>query len=82
VQAAEPPAGSKGGLAAIGGWLAVNLGPAALRSVVHRIAGWATQNDKTVEIRLGEDVLKVTGVSQDQQDRLINEWLNRQAASA
>jgi hypothetical protein len=85
IAAAEPvygdaPVGSKGALAAVGGWLVVNLGPAALRSVVRRLVAWAAHNDRTVEISVAGDVLKVTGVNEEQQNRLIDEWLTRQAA--
>ena len=78
----EAPDASKGALAAIGGWLVVTLGPASLRSVVQRAVSWATQNNSSVEISLGGDVLKVTGIDQEQQKRLIDEWLARQSASA
>ena len=87
VRAAEPmlearaPDSSKGALAAVGGWLVVTLGPEALRTVIHRVAAWATRTNSTVEISLGGDVLKVTGLDRDQQNLLINEWLNRQAAA-
>jgi hypothetical protein len=78
----EVPEDSKALLAAVGGWLAVNLGKEALRSVVERVAAWATRNGNSVELSLGGDVLKLTGVSRDQQERLIDEWLARKAASA
>lgn len=87
VRAAEPlleenaPESSKGALAAVGGWLAVTLGAEALRLVVNRVVSWAARSNSTVEISLGGDVLKVTGLDRDQQNRLIDEWLARQAAS-
>jgi hypothetical protein len=80
VSSNNAPPGSKGAVAAVGGWLAVNLGPAALRGVVGRLVAWATANGRTVEISVAGDVLKVTGINEDQQNRLIDEWLTRQAA--
>ncbi len=76
----EAPESSKGGLAIVAGWLTVNLGPAALRSVIQRVAAWSSQNNRTVEISLGGDVLKLSGISPEQQSRLIDEWLTRHGA--
>ena len=75
----DAPEDSKGVLELVAGWLAVNLGPEALRVVVSRVAGWAARNDRTVEVTMAGDVLKLTGVTSQQQDRLIDEWLARQA---
>jgi hypothetical protein len=82
VRSGEAPAGNKGGLAVVAGWLAVNLGPSALNLVVERVAAWAKRNNHTVEISLGGDVLKVAGASQDQQERLIDAFIARHTASA
>ena len=78
----EMPDGSKGGLAEVAGWLAINLGPAALRVIVNRVVTWATQSGNSVEISIGGDVLKVSGVSDIQQERLIDDWLARHPAIA
>jgi hypothetical protein len=77
----QAPDQAKGAVAAVAGWLTVNLGREALRAVVGRVAAWAARSNSTVEITLGGDVLKVTGVSPDQQNRLIDEWIRRQASS-
>ena len=83
VSAVEPvtegptPDGSKGVVAAVAGWLAVKLGPEALRVVIDRITSWASRSNTSVELSLGGDVLKVTGVSRAQQDRLIEDWISR-----
>ena len=83
VSAVEPvtegpaPGGSKGAVATVAGWLAVRLGPEALRMVVSRIVAWASRSNASVEVSLGGDVLKVTGVSRAQQDRLIEDWISR-----
>lgn len=78
VTAAGAPEQSKGALAVVAGWLSVNLGREALRAVVSRIGAWAAQSHSTVEVSLGGDVLKLTGASRDQQNRVIDEWLRRQ----
>ena len=73
----QPPESSKGIAAVIGGWLAVNLGREALRAVVARVTAWATQANLTVELSVGGDVLKVSGISREQQNRLIDDWIDR-----
>lgn len=77
----EPPANSKG-LASAGSWLVVHLGPAALRSVVRTIAEWATRNNKSVELTVGGDSLKVHGATREQVDRALDEWFSRHPAGA
>jgi hypothetical protein len=78
----KAPDHSKGAVAAVGGWLAVNLGREALRVVVSRIVAWASRSNSTIEIIHGTDVLRVTAVSQEQQNRLIDDWIRRQATIA
>jgi hypothetical protein len=44
---------------------------------------FAAQQDRTVEIRVSEhDVLKLTGVTSAQQDKIIDEWIARHSAGA
>ena len=52
------PPGAKG-VAAIAGWLAVQLGPEALRAVLAKVANWVTRNDRVVEVNYGGDALKL-----------------------
>ena len=73
--------GAKSALAVVSGWLVVNLGREMLRSVAERLGAWAAKNNRTVEVTLGGDTLKVTGIAREQQDRLIDEWLERHAAT-
>jgi hypothetical protein len=87
VAAADPmtaehgPEDAKGALAEIGGWLAVHLGPATLRGVVSTLAAWAGRNNKTVEISFGDgDLLKLSGVTASQQEKIIDEWIARHAS--
>lgn len=75
------PAGAKG-VSAVAGWLAVQLGPEALRSVLAKLADWAARNDRGVEVTYGGDTLKLTRASREQQDKIINDWLARHPAGA
>ncbi|MFP8884255.1 MULTISPECIES: hypothetical protein [Streptomyces] len=61
------------------GALLVRVGIAqGARAVVGAVKRWAARSEKSVEITFGEDSLKVTGISSEQQDRLIEIWLERQ----
>ena len=88
VAAVEPilpdraPEDTKGVVAAVGGWLAVHLGPAALKGVVNAVVAWAGRNGKTVELTLNGNTLKVTGASADVQSRIVKEFFDRQSPSA
>src|SRR4051794_5280508 len=78
IAGAEPvetpaPDDSKG-LGAAGAWLAVHLGPTALRAVANTIAQWAARNHKSVELSIGGDSLKLSGVNPDQMDRALDEF--------
>jgi hypothetical protein len=76
---AAPP-GSKGVGAAVGGWLAVHFGPAGLRAVVNAIAAWTARTGKTVELSIGGNTLKLTGLSADVQSKIVEEFFARQAS--
>ena len=78
---AAVPAGAKG-VAAVAGWLAVQLGPEALRSVLTKLADWAARNERGVEVTYGSDTLKLTRVTRGQQEKIINDWLDRHATGA
>jgi hypothetical protein len=74
-EAAAPP-GAKG-LSTLVGALAVRLGGAGLKALLVKIKDWAARNGRSVEVTIDGDTLKVTGVSQEQQARLIDVWLAR-----
>jgi hypothetical protein len=67
------------GLEALVGWLVVRLGTEGLRTVVGAVVGWATRTGYNVEVSYGGDVLKVNRATSAQQERLINDFLARQA---
>jgi hypothetical protein len=71
---ADLPAGAKGaeGLA---GWLSVRLGAETTRRVLGRVADWASRNDRMVEVRVGDDLLKLGRATREQQDKIIDAWL-------
>lgn len=78
----QAPEDTKGVVAAVGGWLAVHFGPAALKAVVNAVVAWAGRNGKTVELTLNGNTLKVTGTSADVQSRIVDEFFARQSPSS
>ncbi|HUZ56380.1 MAG TPA: hypothetical protein VMU94_28135 [Streptosporangiaceae bacterium] len=69
-------------MAAVAGWLVIKLGPEGLGVVLARIADWLSRNDRIVEITIGADTLKLGRATQDQQDRLVNDFLARHATGS
>ena len=67
------------GLGTFIGWLTVRFGQEGLRTVVAAVVNWATRSGHTVEVVYGGDVLKVSGVTSAQQERLIDDFLARHA---
>jgi hypothetical protein len=80
VSEATAPERAKG-LATLAGWLVVQFGTVnGLRAVVNVVRGWAARTNREVEVSCGGDVLKVTGVTSAQQEKIIDAWLARYAA--
>ena len=78
-EAGSVPPGSKG-VAAVAGWLAVQLGPEALRTVLAKVADWVARNDRGVEVTLNGEPLKLTRATREQQEKIIDAWLARHPA--
>jgi hypothetical protein len=78
----EAPDGSKGPeLLAIGG-LAIKfvLNSAVLKSVVDTTTAWlGRQQARSVKLTLDGDTLELTGVSSEEQGRLVDQWIARHA---
>jgi len=75
------PSGAKG-VATVAGWLAVQLGPEALRAVLAKVADWVTRNDRVVEVSYGGDTLKLGRATREQQEKIIDAWLARHPAGS
>jgi hypothetical protein len=74
------PAGAKGA-GDVAGWLVAQFGTlAGLRALVAAVRGFAARTGRTVEVSMGGDPLKVTGVSSQQQKEIIAAWLARHGA--
>ena len=71
------PKGAKG-LGDVAGWLVAQFGTLdGLRALVAAVRGFAARTGRTVEVSIGGDHLKVTGVTSQQQEEIINTWLAR-----
>ena len=71
------PEGAKG-LGDVTGWLVAQFGTLdGLRALVAAVRGFAARTDRTVEVSIGGDHLKVTGVTSQQQGEIIDAWLAR-----
>jgi hypothetical protein len=78
----EAPAGSKGvELLAIGGLvIQFAMQSEVLKSVVDATTAWlGRQQGRSVKLTLDGDTLEVTGVSSDEQRRLVDLWVARHA---
>src|SRR5829696_7750364 len=75
VTEATAPEDAKG-LAVLTGWLLVHFGSvSALREVFAAIRDWSARTKREVEVTLDGEVLKVSGISSAQQERIIDVWL-------
>jgi hypothetical protein len=80
VEAADVPVDAKG-LSILAGWIAVQVSLGNLARLVQSLADWASRNNRDVEISYGKDVIRVTRATSAQQEKLINEWLERHTRS-
>jgi hypothetical protein len=73
------PEGAKG-FGTLAGWLVAQFGTLdGLRTVIAAVRGFASRTGRTVEVSIGGDVLKVTGVTSQRQGEIIDAWLARHA---
>jgi hypothetical protein len=86
LRAGEPPPGARAiDVAAVGGLLVSLSGSAeALRAVVAAVRKWLTRGEgvrRTVRLEMGGDVLELSEASAADQDRLIDVFIRRHAAT-
>ena len=66
------------GLVTLAGWLVVRFGSiTGLRSVLGVIRDWAVRTNRQVEITVDGELLKASGISAAQQEKIIDVWLAR-----
>jgi hypothetical protein len=82
VRIGEPPPGAKAGEGLVLGALVVSLVRSAggLTAVVRMAQDWLRgHSHRSIKLDLDGDVLEVTGLSSDDQRRLISSWIERHA---
>jgi hypothetical protein len=74
----KPPDDAKAGDGLALGTLVVTLTPAMLTAVVAVTRSWfSRQAHRRVKLKIGNDVLEMSGMSQDDQHRIVDDWLRR-----
>jgi hypothetical protein len=78
----EAPEGAKG-IGQLAGWLVAQLGTLeGLKPLVAAVIRWAARTQRTVEISVDGDTLKVSAATAQQQEEIINAWLARHETRA
>jgi hypothetical protein len=78
-----PPLGARAVDSTTLGTLVVTLAstPALLQAVVSTVREWLSRaRCRSVKVKLGDSELELTGVSSEQQERLISDWIAHHAA--
>jgi hypothetical protein len=77
----NPPKGSKAGEEVVSwGSLLVSLAASggALPSLIGTVQSWLSRKEsQKITMQIGADKLEMTGISNEQQDKLIDAWINR-----
>jgi hypothetical protein len=87
VSKGEAPKGSKAGAEVIAlGSLLVTLGTSAVSTAIPNLSNalqsWLTSHERRkISLEIGGDKIEVTGISDEQQQRLIESWINRHSSS-
>lgn len=81
VEGDPAPAGAKVGDVLALGALVVKVArsAASVTAVVRALQDWAARGGRSVKLDVGGDTIELTGASREQQDRLIEAWIERQA---
>jgi hypothetical protein len=79
----EPPPGTRGAELPELATLLVTLGPEAIAGLAATLAAWVGRvGSRRVTLRMGDDSLEATGISKEDQRRLIESFLARQVPPA
>jgi hypothetical protein len=77
-----PPPGARAAEAISLGTLLVTLAstPEVLRALLGTVRAWLSRSAaRSVKVKLGDSELEVTGISSEQQQRLIADWISHHA---
>lgn len=77
-RAGEAPPGTRGAELAELGALAASIAPGLLTAVVSVVRAWLSRSQhRSITLVIGGDALELTGVSNEEQRRLTEQWLHR-----
>jgi hypothetical protein len=80
IRSGEIPTHAKAGDVTLIGALAISMAPTVLPAAVDLIGSWFQHAPvRSVEVTIGEDSLKLTGASKEDQRRLMEAFLDRHA---
>jgi hypothetical protein len=80
---AGPPPGARAAEAALLGTLLVTFGEEAIRALGRVLGDWLSRGAKrTIKLQLDNDTIELTSVSDEDQQRLLEAFLARHAASS
>ncbi len=72
----QAPDGAKGPGAVIG-WIVARVpGSAVLQAFVQAVADWVKRSEHTVYVSIDGDTLKLSAATPEQQNAIIEAWLN------
>ena len=75
------PPGAKG-IGQVAGWLVAQFGTLdALRAVIYGVRAWAARTQRTVEITMDGDTLKLEAATAQQQREIVDAWLARHSTA-
>jgi len=80
----EAPEGSRGIALALGALVVKFAAPKLLEGLVAVIKGWASRHGggaRSVKLTMDGDSLEVSGATSEEQDRLIESWIERHAST-
>ena len=79
----QPPPGARAAEIPELATLLVTLGPDLIAGVASALAGWVGRGGgRSVKLNLGDDSIEATSISKDDQRRLIESFLARQATAS
>lgn len=85
VRAGRVPQGAKAGDPMTWGalFVALTASGGVLTALISALQSWLTRHERrSVTLDIGGDTLEVTGISSDEQQRLINAWISRHTGVA
>ena len=83
IRKGDAPIGAKGDVMTWGSLLVTLASSGVLSTLVNTLQSWLTRHERqSMTIEIGGDKLQITGISSEEQKRLIEDWINRHKEKA